>query len=211
MIMNQEEYEYFIRNEQMHGQEFVLDQRLRSRVIYNSILVENGLEKVLITHFCREKNDERLFASLIFREGQVTFSRKIVILEKLLKSAYPDLHRECNWVIKQIDKVREIRNAFAHSETTVLIEDAVKHAQGKPIEGITLESWKDGKVVHRTVSTREALGYMDKALALTIFLNHLQSEIETRISTKKAGTFNLERIIRLVNKVYPYASFKKPS
>jgi len=209
--MNQEEFEYFTRNEQMFGQEFVLDQRLRSRVIYNSILVENALEKVITTHFCREKGEEILFSSLLFREGQVTFSRKIVILEKLLKISYPDLHKECKWLIKQIDKVREIRNEFAHSQTTVLIEDAVKHAQGQPIEGITLESWKDGKVVHRVISTKEALGYMDKALALTIFLNHLQTEIDTRISTKKTGRFNLERILRLVNKVYPYASLKKSS
>ena len=209
--MNQEEFEYFSRNEQMFGQEFVLDQRLRSRVIYNSILVENALEKIITTHFCREKGEEILFSSLLFREGQVTFSRKIIILEKLLKLAYPDLHKECRWVIKQIDKVREMRNEFAHSQTTVLIEDAVKHAQGQPIEGITLESWKEGKAVHRTVSTKDALGYMDKALALTIFLNHLKSEIDTRISTQKAGRFNLERIIRLVNKVYPYASLKKTS
>jgi hypothetical protein len=209
--MNKEEYDYFIMNEQMFGQAFVLDQRIRSRVIYNSILLENAVQKIITTHFCRERGEEILFSSLMFREGQITFSKKITILGKLLKLAYPDLYKQCKWAIAQIDKVREIRNDFAHSETTVLIDDAVKQAQGEPIEGVTLESWKDGQVVYKVVSSKEALGYMDRALALTILLGHLQSEIETRISTQKAGGFNLERTIRLVNKVYRYASLKMPS
>src|SRR5690349_12029835 len=106
--MNQEEYEYFTNGEQMFGAPFVLDQRLRSRIIYNAILVENVIERIIVTHFCREADQQALFASLIFREGQVTFSRKIIILEKLLKSAYPDLHTQCKWIIKKIDQIREI-------------------------------------------------------------------------------------------------------
>ena len=208
--MNKEEYDYFTKGEQMFGAPFVLDQRLRSRIIYNAILVENVIDRIIATHFCREADQKILFASLIFREGQVTFSRKIIILEKLLKSAYPDLHRECKWIIKKIDQIREIRNDFAHSPTEVPLEDAIKHAQGNPIEGITLASLKDGKVIYKTISTKEALGHMDRALALTIFLNNLHSEIENRISTNKTGNFNVERILRAVNNAYPYASLKKP-
>ncbi len=208
--MNQEEYEYFVNGQQRFGAPFVLDQMLRSRIIYNAILVENGIERIIVTHFCRETDQQALFASLIFREGQVTFSRKTVILEKLLKSAYPDLHQQCKWVLNKIGEIREIRNDFAHSQTTVPIEEAVKQAQGKPIDGITLTSLKEGKEIHKTISTKEALGYMDKALVLTLFLNHLHSEIEQRVSTNEAGNFNAEYVISRLNTVYRYASLEYP-
>jgi hypothetical protein len=209
--MNQEEYEYFTNGEQIFGAPFVLDQRLRSRIIYNAILVDNVIEKIIITHFCRETDQQALFASLIFRDGRIDFSRKIIMLDKLLQSAYPDLHTQCKWIIKKIDQIREIRNEFAHSQTTVPIEEAVKQAQGKPVDGITLEYLKNGKVVYKTISTKEALGYMDRALALTIVLNHLHSEIENRISTGKKGGFNVDRTLRVVNNVYRYASLRKPT
>jgi hypothetical protein len=194
--MNQEEYEYFIRGEQMFGPSCVLEQRLRGRIIYNSILLEKVIEKVIAAHFSRYK--------------EITFSRKIKTLKDLLKSSYADLFDQCSWIFDIIDELREIRNEFAHSETTVLIDDAVKYAQGEPIEGITLESWKNGKVEYRVISTKEALGYMDRALALTVLLNNIYSEIDCRISTKKIGSFNAERIIRVVNNVYRYACLRKP-
>ena len=209
--MNQEEYEYFTQGEQMFGAPFVLDQRIRSRIIYNSILVDNAIEKIITTHFCREKDEKMLFASLIFRDGQITFVQKTIILRKLLKHSYPDLSDQCDWVLNKINEIRDIRNDFAHSETTVLIEDAVKHAQGHPIEGVTLEFWKDGKVVHKVISTKKALEYIDKALVLTMFLNRLHSEIENRISTNRTGRFNTEHIINHLNNVYRYASLKKSS
>lgn len=130
---------------------------------------------------------------------------------QLIKYSYPDLFAQCEWVLKVIDEIRDIRNDFAHSQTTVLIEDAVKHAQGHPIEGVTLGFWKDGKVEHKVVSSKKALEYINKALALTMFLNRLHSEIETRISTNKTGNFNTGHVINHLNTVYRYASLKKPS
>jgi hypothetical protein len=193
--MNQEEYEYFIRGEQMFGPSFVLEQRLRGRIIYNSILLEKVIEKIIAAHSSQNK--------------EVPFSRKVKILKDLLKSSYADLFDQCSWIFDIIDELREIRNEFAHSETTVLIDDAVKYAQGAPIEGITLESWKNGKVEYKVIPTKKALEYMDRALALTILLNNIYSEIDYRISTKKVGSFNAERIVRVVNNVYHYAHLKK--
>ena len=109
--LNNERYRIL---ERLHDKSLKLDHDIRSQIIFSSIMVENEIENIITTHFCRERNPAPLFKSLIFGVGEVTFSKKITILEKILEVAYPDLWKECKWVISRLNAIRRLRNKFAH-------------------------------------------------------------------------------------------------
>lgn len=94
------------------------DRNLRSRIIYQVIEIESNIEQIIAWHFCREESQHILFISLMFMDGQITFSQKITILKKLLRDSYPDIYKDVSSIFSQLGKIRELRNKFAHSKMT---------------------------------------------------------------------------------------------
>src|SRR2546423_610060 len=70
------------------------DTNLRARVINFAIEIDDWIERLIAFHFCFDEAQQMLFRSLLFRIGEVTFSRKIKILRELLKQSYPDIYTD---------------------------------------------------------------------------------------------------------------------
>ena len=79
--MDQKERERFEAFKELHEKSFDLDQKIRSRIIFNAIMVENEVERIIATHFCREESQEQLFISLLFSGGFIPFSQKTIIFK----------------------------------------------------------------------------------------------------------------------------------
>jgi len=169
-------------------------------------MVENEIENIITTHFCRERNPAPLFKSLIFGVGEVTFSKKISILEKILEVAYPDLWKECKWVISRLNAIRRLRNKFAHNLSTIRIEDVEKATLDQAVESLTIERLSnDGRVIYEQIPVKKAIEYMEKARAMSIFLSYIGHEIRRRVDGEKPKEFKSEDHIENLHIVFPLA------
>jgi hypothetical protein len=160
-------------------------------------MVENEVERIIATHFCREGSQEQLFISLLFSGGFIPFSQKTIIFKKLLKISYNDLYNECSWIFKRIDQIRELRNSFAHSHTTIPVDEAAKVTTKDEVsvKGVTLQILKDGQIIYKFISIEEAVSILEEAQALSLFLDKLHTEIHNRVLGNEPGKFIAKDLI----------------
>src|SRR6266567_3452574 len=80
------------------------DTKLRARVINSAIEIDDWIERLIAFHFCPDDAHQILFRSLLFRIGEVTFSRKIKILRELLKQSYPDIYTDYSNIFAKLER-----------------------------------------------------------------------------------------------------------
>lgn len=128
------------------------DRLMRSQILYEAIDLEAAVERIVAFHFCPDPEKHDLFVSLLFREGEVTFSQKIKMLRKLLKLCYPTVERAFAFLPKHLEKLRKLRNEFAHLR---LDFPAKPGSTNLDAEEIKLRTLKDGQAAIRTITRAE--------------------------------------------------------
>jgi len=88
----------------------------KSRFLSISTNIETELEVIMADYFSKgDFDDYKLISHLFYgRDAELTFSKKINIFEKFLKKVYPTYLRTNKDFIKSLERVRKMRNKFAH-------------------------------------------------------------------------------------------------
>ncbi len=127
---------------------FKYDRMYRSQIIYEATAIEGQIESIIASHYCPDEERHLSFISLLFNRAEVPLSKKIEILEVLLKDHYPDLLEELPGLINKLDSIRRLRNKFAHAEL-LLDEEKLKEVP----KGVYLRRIdRNGKVVTDFIS-----------------------------------------------------------
>ena len=88
---------------------------LKARFLDVVSTVDIQLTVIISQYFLRKSDDLALFLDSVFDQDKwATFGSKIVWLGKILKHRFPDYEKRKE-VINKLDKLREIRNEFAHT------------------------------------------------------------------------------------------------
>lgn len=172
------------------------DRLFRSQLIYEAIALEGQLDKIIAWHFCPDEAKHGLLFSLVFREGQIGFSAKIQVIRKLLKHAYPELREGFGHLPKALDRLRALRNKFAHSE--VVLPDDPPSADSA--SGVTLKSWKDGSQVQEFVSRASVDQQLKESMVLLVTAVVLEDLLRKRAlgtanSKDEAGSIALAKTL----------------
>jgi len=179
------------------------DQEIRSHAIYKAVAIESDIEQIIAWHFCHDESKHILFISLMFNEGQITFSQKLAILKKLLRDSYSDIYLKYSGIFSQLDKIRELRNKLAHTKIRIPYEYIypMRATTDRPQKGLYLEYYKDGKVINEFIPAEKVKEIMEKARVLEYFLDYLHMEIKNRALGKYNSNFKLA--VESLNRLHP--------
>lgn len=158
------------------------DRKARGDIIYAAVVIESLIERIIAKHFTK---DTWLFASLVFGEGQITFSQKLVILKKLFKQVYSDLIFP--GMFNRLDKLRELRNKLAHHNVGHSLPVAMpweKETIDALPEGTVLEYFKAGYMVHEELPKKVVDDALKTANDYEELLTLIELEVEDRINGK---------------------------
>lgn len=95
------------------GELLEFDASMRGTFIIQSITIESSIDRIVMHQFALE--DENLFMSLILKNLQ--FSKKIKIVDALLKLGYPSFKKKYPKLIKRLEEIAILRNKLAHAES----------------------------------------------------------------------------------------------
>jgi hypothetical protein len=175
-----------------------LDRLVRSHVIYEAIALEGVIDNIISAHFCTDETKHIWFQSLIFRDGEVTFSKKIIILKKLLSNCYPEIDKLVPSLTKKLDDIRDLRNKFAHS-ALVLEKNKLAEAGDK---GVFLRFIKDGQEKEELITKELADKVCKDNNYFTLLMVCIWLEIRNHASgSKDAGA--LLKLIRQLTEKFP--------
>ena len=104
---------------------FEHDRVIRSHAIYEATAIESLIENIVAWHFCSDAEKHLLFTGLMFVTAEVTFSKKIQILMKVLQDSDADILDDLPGLENDLDSLRRFRNKFAHNEL-ILDEEKLK-------------------------------------------------------------------------------------
>ncbi len=138
---------------------------MRSQIIYETIDLESAVERIITFHFCPATEKQDLFVSLMFENGQISLKQKIGMLRKLLRLCYPELHTAFLFLPKHLDKLRELRNDFAHLRLDLPAEPGSTDLDA---EAVKLRKLKDGQQTIREVTRKEVDTIVRQCRDLTI-------------------------------------------
>jgi len=93
--------------------------------------IETQIETILATYFTNDQEDYELFCHLFYpNDVELTFGNKIKIFERFLNKIEPEYLKKKPDLIKALDRVRRLRNKFAHSLNPNT--EQLKELVGKP-------------------------------------------------------------------------------
>ncbi len=177
----------------------VYDRHVRSQVMYNAIYLDNLIGQTIAWHFCPNEEKHLWFKSLIFQRGEISFSKKIIILRDILEQFYPDIYAETKGVIKRLDEIREIRNHFAHAEL-VFEEDKLLGNKGKPPEGVYLRTIKKGKQEDHFYREQDMQEHLELANNVGLIVQYIYLEVRNRVTGRNE---NLKPVLEVFKKQSP--------
>lgn len=156
------------------------DRLVRSELLHKAIVIDGVIAKIIAWHFCHNENDHPLFFS-VFDIGELSFSKKIRMLNKLLKFYYSDLHEKYSEELKKLDKFRELRNKFAHSELVLPTEPLPEILPDK----IELRYLKDGKNVTESITIEDANKKVKEAFELWLRLLIIECGVSNQVTGRR--------------------------
>jgi hypothetical protein len=156
---------------------FEYDRLIRSHTIYEATAIEGVIENIIAWHFCPEEEKHLSFTALMFVRAEIPFSKKIDILERLLKDHYRDILDDIPGIINDLNSLRRFRNKFAHNEL-IIEEDKLEVIP----TGIWLRSLnRDGVVVEEFISSEDADKRIAAAYNLRWYMFYIMLEVEIRV------------------------------
>lgn len=97
--------------------------KMKSMVITITSRIEYQINLILASRFSTTGEEYEKFSRVFFNNvNELTFSVKIKMLENLLIEYYPEFLKQNIDFIKSLDRVRRLRNTFAHSIDPTLEE-----------------------------------------------------------------------------------------
>lgn len=161
------------------------DRVVRSHIIYEATDIDGMIADMIASHFCADQEKHLSFKGLMFNTAEVSFSKKIEILGKLLKSHYSDILKDIPGLIKKLNSLRKSRNEFAHAEL-VLDQDKFKEM---PV-GITLRSIdRNGEVDEKFISSSDADKLVRSAQTLKWYVFYVWLEVQHRTKGEASNQF----------------------
>jgi hypothetical protein len=187
----------------------VYDQHIRSQVMYNAIYLEGLLGQIIAWHFCPNEEKHLWFNYLILQRGEISFSKRISILKEILQQFYPDIYADTKGVIGCLDKIRDIRNKFAHAEL-VLEEDKLLGNKGQPPEGVYLRTIEKGKPKDHFYHEQDMNEHLKLANNVGLIVQYIYAEVKNRVT---GSTENLKPVLEAFKRQSPQVVSKpqKPS
>ena len=128
-----------------------LDVKIRGEFLVQAILVEQFITDIITLHFGDNERQRALMTAVILNGADVTFAKKIKILEKLLELEHPNVLKEYPELFEQLGKVRDFRNKLAHAAP--FYPD--KLLSGPRNDMIALSFFKGGRRVHQNITRSE--------------------------------------------------------
>jgi hypothetical protein len=122
--------DFFLALQKLREELFSRDKQYRAQIIYIQTIIDDYVGQCIAWHFCPDPKKHLAFMSLLFVQGEVSFRKRIVILDFILKHEYPDLYKETKALVKKLDKLRELRNWFAHSTLAMELDHLKKANTG---------------------------------------------------------------------------------
>ncbi len=185
---------------------FLYDQNTRTQIIYNGIYLDELVGEIIAWHFCPSEEKHLWFKSLIFRTGELSFSKKIDILKEILKHSYPDIFDATRGLIERLHEIRRMRNDFAHSEL-IINESKLLENFGKPPKGICLRSIKKGGMTEAFYSEADMKEQIKLAGEVGLFVQYVYAEVKNRVT---GGTKNFEPLLKIFKRQSPHV-LKNPT
>jgi hypothetical protein len=96
-----------------------LDMTGRGTYLAHVVPIEQIVKDIISQHFCMEEKRRLQLVLLVLNGRDFTFSSAIEILEKILKTSYPEVLKKYHTVHRELDKIRRFRNVMAHSELDI--------------------------------------------------------------------------------------------
>lgn len=157
----------------------------RSQIISEAIALESVVDEIVAWHFCADDRKHPLLFTLIFKEGEISFGKKIRILAKLLRQCYPDLKSTFGTLPKRLDALRSLRNKLAHCDVVLPDEPASPGAA----EGVTLRYFKDGEQVEEFIARRQ----VDRTVAECRYLQVMALALRVMIQGRATGERRIDQ------------------
>lgn len=88
--------------------------RIRGEIIERAIYLEREIDKFIAAHFCKTQEVKTEFIELIISTDRMTFEGKRQIFQFLVEKYHKDFLKKNQTIFKDISKVLEYRNKFAH-------------------------------------------------------------------------------------------------
>lgn len=148
-----------------------LTKEIRGSFLSQAIAIENFVGDVITFHFCLEENRQNLFFSLV--TGEISFSRKIKILKKILEIEYPELLKENTELINNLDKIKRFRNTLVHS----MLDNSDDFLEKKHQDRIRVVYYKDGEKKTRTITRKENIERLKECTKTIIALVNIRKQI----------------------------------
>jgi len=154
----------------------------KSRFLSICAGLENALELLIAGYYTLGEDDYKKFLSVIFADdAELSFSKKIKMFERFLKKYYPEFLSEKPDFIQKLNRIRKMRNRFAHSIN--LTPEELQPFLGKKY--FKLGFIEDGVPKEDTISFDEILARNTEAETVL----HEISELQEKISQKAYERF----------------------
>ncbi len=155
-----------------------LDIKLRGKFLFHVTGLETIIDDVIATHFLSDDEDKHsFFTSLILHE--IDLHAKIRVLLEILKK-YPELQLELKSLEKKLEKIKKLRNRFAHSYWYSHNDFLKKN----PIDKIRLEIHKKGKKEFIEITKKELEDEIFFVVELIEKLDEVKDHIENSAKRK---------------------------
>ncbi len=143
------------------------------QIVQRAILIEAQLETIIAFHFCEDREKWLSFRSLLFRDGEISFSQKTKICKELFREQYPKIYEQISPLFTRLDKIRGLRNNLAHSK---ILPPDYNDPQ------VYMEYYKDGRIVKELVDSEENKAIIKEAAGCDYFLRLIEGELERQRS-----------------------------
>ncbi len=157
----------------------VFASHLRGQFLNGTAWVEVLLTDVIANYFCPDKRRRMFFFSEV--GNGMRFSAKTALLEKILKFAFPALHKAHPDLRKKLDSLGEFRNMLAHSH----IDTRAEAIAAKKRHEVSFIRYRLGELKTVTVTSEQAKARAQEANKLQKILLAFQREFRAH-NEKKA-------------------------
>jgi hypothetical protein len=134
----------------------------RSQIIAEAILLERLLDRIIAAYFCPDESKHVLLYSFLFRDTEISFNSKRIVVKKLLKRAFPPIWESFSFFANRLEKLGEFRNKFAHCE--IVLPEALEAPSA--LDGVTLRYYKGGEEVTEHIPSATVKRWVEECRCL---------------------------------------------
>lgn len=155
------------------NQLYQLDYNMRGAYIVQTNWIESFLNEGLANHFFPEdENRKNQFFSTILKE--INFSTRINLYVNVVEEYYSQANLKTTILRKNLEKIRDNRNKFAHAVIDTSDEFLKKYSGDR----IKLEFFKKGKKEHLELTMEEMKTLLGDTTAVTLMILETNSYIK---------------------------------